>query len=85
MNQEPNMTHQQMLNLIQQLNEYSYAYHVKDTPIVPDAVYDRDYRQLQEIETEHPEWIQHDSPTQRVGEKPDSGFLNVAHTVPMLS
>jgi len=79
------MTHQQMLELIQQLNDYSYAYHVKDEPIVPDAVYDRDYRQLQEIEAEHPDWIQADSPTQRVGEKPDSGFVNVAHTVPMLS
>ncbi|MBU1466689.1 MAG: hypothetical protein KJ883_10190, partial [Gammaproteobacteria bacterium] len=52
------MTHQQMLDLIQQLNDYSYAYHVKDEPIVPDAVYDRDYRQLQSIEAEHPEWIQ---------------------------
>jgi DNA ligase (NAD+) len=85
MSQETNMTHQQMLELIQQLNDYSYAYHVKDEPIVPDAVYDRDYRQLQSIEAEHPEWIQADSPTQRVGEKPDSGFANVAHTVPMLS
>lgn len=83
--QETDMTHQQMLDLIQQLNDYSYAYHVKDEPIVPDAVYDRDYRQLQSIEAEHPEWIQADSPTQRVGEKPDSGFTNVAHTVPMLS
>lgn len=79
------MTHQQMLELIQQLNDYSYAYHVKDDPIVPDAVYDRDYRQLQDIEAKHPDWIQADSPTQRVGEKPDSGFANVAHTVPMLS
>jgi DNA ligase (NAD+) len=85
MTQETDMTHQQMLDLIQQLNDYSYAYHVKDEPIVPDAVYDRDYRQLQSIEAEHPEWIQADSPTQRVGEKPDSGFTNVAHTVPMLS
>ena len=79
------MTHQQMLDLIQLLNDYSYAYHVKDEPIVPDAVYDRDYRQLQAIEAKHPDWIQADSPTQRVGEKPDSGFANVAHTVPMLS
>ncbi|NLQ16575.1 NAD-dependent DNA ligase LigA [Marinomonas sp. M1K-6] len=79
------MTHQQMLDLIQQLNDYSYAYHVKDAPIVPDAVYDRDYQLLQAIEAEHPDWVQADSPTQRVGEKPDSGFANVAHTVPMLS
>lgn len=85
MSQDTHVTHQQMLNLIQQLNDYSYAYHVKDEPVVPDAVYDRDYRQLQSIEAEHPDWIQADSPTQRVGEKPDSGFANVAHTVPMLS
>jgi len=74
-----------MLALIQQLNDYSYAYHVKDALIVPDAEYDRIYRQLQDIEVEHPDWIQADSPTQRVGEKPDSGFANVAHVVPMLS
>jgi len=85
MSQETNMTHQKMLDLIQQLNDYSYAYHVKDEPIVPDAVYDRDYHQLQGIEAEYPEWIQADSPTQRVGEKPDNGFINVAHTVSMLS
>lgn len=84
-NQETHMTHPQMLDLIQQLNDYSYAYHVKDAPIVPDAEYDRLYRQLQEIEAEHSEWISVDSPTQRVGEKPDNGFANVAHTVPMLS
>ncbi|MBD5769864.1 NAD-dependent DNA ligase LigA [Marinomonas colpomeniae] len=83
--QETNITHQQMLDLIQQLNDYSYAYHVKDTPIVPDAEYDRLYRQLQTIEADHSDWIQADSPTQRVGEKPDNGFANVAHTVPMLS
>ena len=85
MSQEINMTQQQMLDLIQQLNDYSYAYHVKDEPIVPDAEYDRLYRQLQVIESSQPDWIQPDSPTQRVGEKPDNGFANVAHTVPMLS
>jgi DNA ligase (NAD+) len=85
MSQNTDISHQQMLTLIQQLNDYSYAYHVKDEPIVPDAVYDRDYQQLQAIEVANPDWIQADSPTQRVGEKPDNGFMNVAHTVPMLS
>ncbi|MGO3345211.1 MAG: NAD-dependent DNA ligase LigA [Marinomonas sp.] len=78
-------TQEQMLALVQQLNDYSYAYHVKDNPLVPDAEYDRCYRQLQDIEANHPAWVQADSPTQRVGEKPDSGFANVPHTVPMLS
>ncbi|GAA0836308.1 NAD-dependent DNA ligase LigA [Marinomonas arenicola] len=85
MSQNNDITHEHMLALIQQLNDYSYAYHVKDNPLVPDAEYDRCYRQLQAIEAEHAEWIQADSPTQRVGEKPDSGFENVPHTVPMLS
>lgn len=71
--------------LTNQLNDYSYAYHVKDEPLVPDAEYDRCYRELQQIEVKHPEWIQPDSPTQRVGEKPDNGFSSVLHTVPMLS
>ncbi|WP_417504605.1 NAD-dependent DNA ligase LigA [Marinomonas gallaica] len=71
--------------LTNQLNDYSYAYHVKDEPLVPDAEYDRCYRELQKIEVKHPEWIQPDSPTQRVGEKPDNGFSSVLHTVPMLS
>jgi DNA ligase (NAD+) len=85
MSQEKNRSNQPMLDLIQQLNDYSYAYHVKDEPIVPDAEYDRLYRELQTIEAAYPDNIQEDSPTQRVGEKPDSGFANVAHTVPMLS
>jgi len=79
------ISQEQMLDLINTLNDYSYAYHVKDNPLVPDAEYDRCYRQLQAIEAEHPDWIQSNSPTQRVGEKPDSGFANIAHTVPMLS
>lgn len=85
MSQDNNITHQQMLALVKQLNDYSYAYHVKDNPLVPDAEYDRCYRELQAIEAAHPDWVQADSPTQRVGEKPDSGFANVAHSVPMLS
>ena len=76
---------QDMLALIRQLNDYSYAYHVNDEPLVPDAEYDRCYRQLQQLEQKHPQWIQADSPTQRVGEKPDNGFASVEHTVPMLS
>ncbi|MBM6551285.1 NAD-dependent DNA ligase LigA [Marinomonas ostreistagni] len=76
---------EEMLTLIRQLNDYSYAYHVKDEPLVPDAEYDRCYRALQAIEAQHPEWVQADSPTQRVGEKPDNGFASVEHTVPMLS
>ncbi|BFM49279.1 NAD-dependent DNA ligase LigA [Marinomonas sp. THO17] len=85
MSQQSDFSREHMLALIEKLNDYSYAYHVKDDPVVPDAVYDREYRALQAIEAAHPDWIEVDSPTQRVGEKPDNGFANVTHTVPMLS
>lgn len=75
----------QISELVNRLNDYSYAYHVKDEPKVSDAEYDLDYQALIKLENTSPELIQADSPTQRVGEKPDSGFQTVAHTVPMLS
>lgn len=75
----------QISELVTRLNDYSYAYHVKDEPKVSDAEYDLDYQALVALERQSPELIQADSPTQRVGEKPDSGFQTVAHTVPMLS
>ncbi|MEE2024782.1 NAD-dependent DNA ligase LigA [Alkalimonas mucilaginosa] len=71
--------------LQQQLNQYSYEYYVLDQPSVPDAEYDRLFRQLQSWEQHHPEWVRPDSPTQRVGEKPLGQFAQVQHQVPMLS
>ncbi|SEA88946.1 NAD-dependent DNA ligase LigA [Alkalimonas amylolytica] len=71
--------------LQQQLSQYSYEYYVLDHPSVPDAEYDRLFRQLQAWEQQHPEWVQPDSPTQRVGEKPLGQFAQVQHQVPMLS
>ena len=75
----------QISELVTRLNDYSYAYHVKDEPKVSDAEYDLAYQALVSLEQQAPQLIQPDSPTQRVGEKPDSGFQTVAHTVPMLS
>ena len=71
--------------LIEQLERWEYAYYVLDTPEVPDSEYDRVYRELQRLETDHPTLIQSDSPTQRVGGKPADGFEQVKHRVPMLS
>ena len=56
-----------------------------DAPEITDAEYDAMMRELQALETAHPELITHDSPTQRVGGKPREGFVKVAHSVPMLS
>jgi DNA ligase (NAD+) len=71
--------------LRQLLSKANYAYYVLDDPIMEDAVYDRFYRELQELESEHPELIAPDSPTQRVGEKPASQFNSVRHNIPLYS
>ena len=68
-----------------QLNDWSYRYYVLDDPAVPDAEYDRLYRELQALERAHPELVTPDSPTQRVGDAPLPHFSQVQHEVPMLS
>ncbi len=68
-----------------QLNAYSHAYHALDAPIVPDAEYDRLYRELQALEEANPDLVTKDSPTQRVGEAPVSGLKEVQHERAMLS
>lgn len=72
-------------SLRQQLNHHSYQYYVLDEPEIPDAEYDRLYRELQQLEQQHPELITPDSPTQRVGDQPLSAFSQIKHEVPMLS
>ena len=67
------------------IEAHNYAYHVLDTPTVPDAEYDRLVRRLQEIEGAHPELITPDSPTQRVGATKLDSFREVRHAKPMLS
>jgi len=71
--------------LRQDLRRYEYEYHVLDNPSIPDAEYDRLFHQLKALEAEHPELIIADSPTQRVGAKPLSGFAQIRHEIPMLS
>ena len=67
------------------LQKASYAYYVLDAPIMEDTVYDRLYRELQELETKNPELITPDSPTQRVGERPATHFTSVRHNIPLYS
>jgi DNA ligase (NAD+) len=71
--------------LRQLVQKASYAYYVLDNPIMDDAVYDRLYRELQDIEAQYPELITPDSPTQRVGERPATQFTSVRHNVPLYS
>lgn len=72
-------------DLRRQLRQHDYLYYVKDAPEVSDAAYDKLFRQLQELEAEHPDLASPDSPTQRVGGAPQSGFPTVEHAAPMLS
>ncbi|MDZ7962402.1 MAG: NAD-dependent DNA ligase LigA [Aulosira sp. DedQUE10] len=71
--------------LRQLLQQASYAYYVLDAPIMEDAVYDQLYRELQQIETQYPELVTADSPTQRVGERPATQFTSVRHNIPLYS
>jgi DNA ligase (NAD+) len=76
---------QRIQKLRQQLQEASYAYYVLDAPMMADEVYDRLYRDLQQLESDYPELITPESPTQRVGEKPASQFYSVKHNIPLYS
>jgi len=68
-----------------ELAEHAHRYYVLDDPMIPDADYDRLMRELEGIESDHPELITSDSPTQRVGARPSGSFAEVRHDVPMLS
>ncbi|MDO6766027.1 NAD-dependent DNA ligase LigA [Agarivorans sp. 1_MG-2023] len=76
---------QQIEQLIAQLEQYNYQYYVLDEPSVPDAEYDRVFRELKALEKQHPALLRSDSPTQRVSGAPLSAFDQVQHEMPMLS
>ena len=71
--------------LREKIQEAGYAYYVLDDPIMDDAVYDRLLRELQELETQYPQLIVPDSPTQRMGEKPATQFVSIQHNIPLYS
>ncbi len=76
---------QRIAQLRQDIARHNHAYYVLDAPTIPDAEYDRLLRELEQLETQHPELITSDSPTQRVGAAPLAAFGSVSHAVPMLS
>ena len=76
---------QRIRTLVQTLNRYAHEYYTLDAPSVPDAEYDRLYRELEALEAEHPQFRLPESPTQRVGGAVLDGFETVVHAVPMLS
>ena len=74
-----------LLVLRDQLHAHAHRYYVLDDPLIPDAEYDRLFKELQALESAYPELQSADSPTQRVGGKPLAQFVSVRHQVPMLS
>ena len=66
-----------------QIEHHIYRYHVLDDPELSDAAYDALYDELVALETEHPQVVTPDSPTQRVGAPPEAGFTKVSHLTPM--
>lgn len=71
--------------LRKEIRKHDYQYHVLDNPRVTDREYDELMRELRRLEAEYPEWVTPDSPTQRIGGTPLTGFESVTHRVPLLS
>ena len=80
-----NQTAQHIRHLTDLINRYAYEYYTLDAPSVPDAEYDKLFRELEALERNHPELKLPDSPTQRAGTEPLAAFAEVHHEVPMLS
>lgn len=76
---------QKIIDLTALLNRYAHEYYDLDAPTVPDAEYDRLFRELQALEEQYPQWRQPDSPSMRVGGQAQQRFTAVAHQIPMLS
>lgn len=76
---------ERILQLRKLLKQYSYEYYTLDRPTIEDSEYDRLFRELQDLEAEHPEMYDPDSPTQRVGGQVLSEFTKITHARPMLS
>ncbi len=74
-----------VVELRAELQLHGHRYYVLDEPTIPDAEYDRLFKELQALEAAHPELLTADSPTQRVGGKPLAQFASVRHKIPMLS
>ncbi|RKG32078.1 NAD-dependent DNA ligase LigA [Acinetobacter tianfuensis] len=75
----------QMRKLIQILAQHNHAYYVMDQPTIEDSEYDQLFHQLKALEQDHPELVQPDTPTNKVGGKALSKFESITHAVPMLS
>jgi DNA ligase (NAD+) len=76
---------QRIAELREIINHHNYRYYVLDSPEISDSEYDELMRELRQFESEHPEFVTTDSPTQRVGAPPVETFGVVVHPQPLLS
>src|SRR5690349_6842698 len=76
---------ERVASLRRDIAHHNQRYHELDAPEISDADFDALMRELRELETQYPELVSADSPTQRVGSAPSSRFSKVRHSVPMLS
>ncbi|MAZ40119.1 MAG: DNA ligase (NAD(+)) LigA [Legionellales bacterium] len=76
---------EKIAHLRNEIDEHNYRYYALDEPSIPDVEYDALFQELINLEKNYPALITQDSPTQRVGVKPQSGFKAVQHRIPMLS
>ena len=81
----PTDIQERVARLRETVNRHNYLYHTLDTPEVSDAEFDRLFHELKALESDYPDLVADDSPTQRVGSQPLDSFDQVVHEMPMLS
>ncbi len=81
----PKNVHTRLQELREQIRHHDRLYYQKDRPEISDTAYDKLFKELQDLETQHPDLVTPDSPTQRVGGAPLDQFQKLQHEFPMLS
>lgn len=79
------MTYQDYLRLCEEIWLHNRRYYLDHDPLISDYAYDQLLKRLEQVEKEHPDWVDANSPTQRVGESTTGSFPSVVHKIPMLS
>jgi len=79
------MTKEEYKQLCETIRQHNQLYYLEHAPIISDTAFDFLLKECEAIEKEHPDWVDADSPTQRVGEMPAKGFQTTPHLTPMLS
>ena len=77
--------HKKINVLRDELHEHNYKYYIDDSPIISDYEFDMKLKELQELELQYPQFLDSNSPTQRVGGQITKSFENVPHKFPMYS